>query len=104
MSHLPLAPGLVVETFDGHRVGSVAAVEPNLVLIRPSHGKPFWLDEILVRDVEESRVVLQVERSLLKRYRPGTSRFWGGAAKSAFASGTAVLNLAMLTLVALALN
>jgi hypothetical protein len=68
--HSFLSLGLPVETFDGHRVGTIAALSDDCFLTRRRHHEDFWLPDVFIRSVDTTRVRLQVDEHALRRYTP----------------------------------
>ena len=70
----PLTPGLAVETFDGKRLGTVESVGASGLLIRRRYRDGIWLPEGLVREVDDSRVLLHIDSRVLPRYSEKTGK------------------------------
>ncbi|MGE0600041.1 MAG: hypothetical protein AB7J35_09765 [Dehalococcoidia bacterium] len=60
--------GQRVETFDHHAAGTVQAIEADQLLVKPAILPAYWINEILVRSVDDDAVRLQVDRRSLGRY------------------------------------
>lgn len=98
-----LVPGLPVETLDHRRIGSLAGVSEDRILVQPRFDEPYWLPDILIRDVAASGVMLHLGHDRIKRYRqPASSTHrvrgsrWHALSISAAAVMTAVAWVAAL--------
>lgn len=100
MSSDDLVPGLPVETLDHRRIGSLAGVSEDRILVQPRFEEAFWLPDILIRGVADGGVMLHLGHDRIKRYRqPAGStrrggRRWHALSISAGAVGSAVAWLA----------
>ena len=69
ISAAQLKPGLPVESLDHRRIGSLAGVDDGRILVQPRFEDPYWLPDILVREMAAGAVTLHLDRGRIKRYR-----------------------------------
>ena len=92
----PVAPGLMVETFDGQRLGIVEAAEGEGFTVHPRLRDEFWLPEGLVREVDDQRVLLHINSRVVSRYKRKESR--SSLLTSGWMSGSGIVGLSMMLL------
>lgn len=68
-----LVPGAIVESLDHRRIGSLAGVDEDRILVQPRFDDPYWLPDILVRDAHDCALTLHLDRRRIKRYRQPAS-------------------------------
>jgi hypothetical protein len=62
-------PGMSVCTFDGRRLGRVAAAEPGRLLVERRWRGAYWMPSGLIRSVTPDCATLHIDRRVVPRYR-----------------------------------
>ena len=65
-----MSAGMTVTAADGRSLGTVGALRPGYVMVRPRFGARYWIPDVLVREVTRQRgATLHLGGSSLRRYK-----------------------------------